>query len=771
MAQSRNAPRMDRNALVNAASQRSGGGGSSSLVQAMQQFMETMSKSFDKMLSASQQQAAGQAQAHAQGQAQTLEAIQGIANQAAQKGEQRRQEGARQQEIESNREYSMDVSEYSAALSQQAQQDAQELALILKQEEAARDGFIRKLEQEQALVADANSALVERIFEIDAMGPEGWDLLPNGVATRNQLLDLVRMSDIWKENLAHSPYSDKAHAIFNKASSALLTGEVEYESLQGQSPESSFAPIPAEMAEAIGLELPILTKDEEIEFRNRNGYPKGGVWALKGDDPKKLMVNAVGFSALTQAKMHDTMLSIMGARKLRKDFLTTRAGELMRFNDSAQQVEAMEKELVGSLSLIAPTAVTNAFSSATTGAPNEVLRGIYRGLFQDQPQLADKALAMSLPEGDPNRWEPKTAEDFFDISRIAAASHVVESQLSEVATNPELRASVAHWLGTVSRKNPSAIWQMGLSSETASALTKPLRKGILGVGAEAVDPKMIERATSGFIAKLNSIHRNTIFYPATRNHPIQKFRDDLHGAEVMQDAIGTSMLSSLDDTELQQVVKSGRVPDQITRQVRGDEFDTQLYQMAQPKSVFRRPINTLEAIATMYGDKTGAQRGEIFDYMQGGRDKAEEDTVYNPKYNARQAYYIKSAQGYRTPSGEVPISLSPLDKFSQGTLVPPPAYTGEYWVKRLHESRARAIMPPGQQLTQQSQAGAQPASTQQPSAQPGPMPQATSPGQPPQAESPPAGPTPQLGTQPMAPESSTNATPQNPFQSSLMRNR
>ena len=98
---------------------------------------------------------------------------------------------------------------------------------------------------------DVAKAAVDWVYDMDAAN--AWDRLgPNGLETRQQMLDLARMAQVVREDMLDSPYADKLHAMVAQANQALIRGETTTTGPAGAF-EQPMMPVPAAMLELVWL--------------------------------------------------------------------------------------------------------------------------------------------------------------------------------------------------------------------------------------------------------------------------------------------------------------------------------------------------------------------------------------------------------------------------------------------------------------------------------------------------------------------------------------
>lgn len=689
--------RVDRTALVQAAMSRRGGGGSGgtqALAAAMQQFMTAFSSAMSKMVQQVGKAQEEQSQQSQQAMANIANVAEQSYNQAQRKAETEHQEKRQDAATEGAREYQLELADYQMALNKQVATDGKEIALLMQQEEAAKNRILEKRERSVATIADARESAWKWINETDA--DNGWDSLPNGLKTREQMLDLIRMSGVVNEDYQDSPYSDRLHAMVGEAQQAILVGGTEFESVVGTQPSPPMLPVPTSMVKSLGLDLPMLTREEMEEWENRNGYPKGGVWAMKTDDPKLLMVNPVGFSALMAAKQQDTFLAMTGAKMSQRDFLLKQAKKQREWDEYAGPIEEAAVELTKQFNLMVPDALSSVLNPIAKQAGSipgvgvaetpvgydsrSLLQNIYASVLRGKPDLAEKAMRLGLPEGDPKRWVPgadpdpaKKAQDFYDVQQIKAVTDALANHLETGHTDPTFRSNVAAWLGGMSE---SQVWQAGLSDDVAGAISGIKRGGVAAERTFGVVParKLMDRAVSQVIANLSIANREQIRIPARNNTVMHVWRESNHAAAVLQDGTAVAVLSRMDPDELKSAAESGSLPEGLT-------------EAAANPGLFRVPVGILKGVAMM-NSHPGA-RTSIQTYIQGGVPEEEAEIYDNEKYNQVTAYYQHVAEnGF----GFTSVSAKPG--------FPAPARKAQPYrslTDLLHKDRAAAVSPPGEQ--------------------------------------------------------------------------
>lgn len=668
-----------------------GGGTGTNLMQAMQQFMQTFSKSMSKMMEQVGQAQAVQTQAGTDQMSRVADQAERVFNQAEQKAETRRREERQDVLTEESREFSLDQVDYNALLQKQVSQDAKEVALLIQAEENAKLRIVEKRERDSAYISDARMSAQQWIDDTDASN--GWDALPQGIELRSQMLDLMRMSEVVNEDFYNSPYSDKLHAMVARTQQAIAGGATEFESIVGTQPEPPMLPIPASMLETLGLDLPILSREEAREWRDRNGYPKGGVWAMKTDDPKRLLVNPVGFSALMTAKQHDTTLAIMGTKQAQKAFLMQQARKQREWDEYSKPLEDMAAELTKQYQTVMPEAVSSALRPAAMTAglggvdteqgvdPMSMLQNFYSQAVRS-PEKVARLMRLSLAEGDKDRWIPgaaaigkkadpgQQAQDFYEVHQLGAAGDAMGDMLDKAHDNPAFRTNVAAWLGGMTEQQ---VWNVGLNEDVASAIANIKRGGVsseLAYGS-AQTKLLMRRAVSQVISSWRATNRERFVVPLHNNNVMQVWRESNHAAAVLQDGTAVAILSRMDPEELRELGSTGKIPAGLL-----GEADRQ--------RLFRAPVGILQSVVMLNANP--GSRTAINEYTNGGPSKEEAEVFENPQYDAVSAYYQRVAkEGVFGPTSVHAPPGAPGRTFTQ----PYQSLTN-----LLHTSRAKAIMPP-----------------------------------------------------------------------------
>jgi len=735
--------RIDPNALIQASMNRKGSGGTSqNLMAAMQQFMQTFAKSMGKMMEQVGQASAQQADQSGQQQARIADAAERVFNQAQQKAEIRRQENRQDVLTQESREFQMSQSDYNMTMQKQIQEDAQSVAMLIQAEESAKSRMLEKRERDSSYIADAAQSANKWIDSTDANN--GWDAIPNGMDVRNQMLDLIRMSEVVNEDFYDSPYADRLHAMVSQTQQAILRGDESFETIVGSEPERPMLSIPASMMDTIGIDLPILSRAEMKEWRNRNGYPKGGVWALKTDDPKRLLVNPVGFSAMMAAKQHDTTLSMLGTKKAQQRFLIDQAKAQREWDRYSKPLEEMEVELGKQYNRILPESMSSVLKPAAMRAslggveaaagtdPMSMMMNFYASAVKNPDQM-EKLGRLSLEEGNEKRWVPgapatgqkadkgQQVQDFYDVSRMGAAGDAMEAFLDNASTNPNFQNNVAAWIGGLPEAD---MWKIGLNEDVASAVAQIKRRGARHERSlDSADTKMLmRRAVSQVISTWRSTNRERFVVPLRNNNVRQVWRDANHAAGVLQDSTAVAIMSRMEPEELQELGATGHIPEGLI-----DEAGRQ--------KMFRTPQGILQSVVTL-NTRPGARRA-LGVYTNGSLTPDQEEVE---KADPVAAYYTNTAAN--GVPGFVPVP-TPRD--------PKMAYTQPHraLVERLHQSRAASVTtvntpdPADSDGTPVAPTPAQPA-------QPGPAQAPVGPSAPPQLSEPqaPLSNAPQLGPQP-----------------------
>jgi len=700
--------RIDPNALIQASMNRKGGGGTSgNLVAAMQNFMQTFSKSMGKMMEQVGQASQDQAQAGAQQSARIADTAERVFNQAQQKAETRRQETRQDALTQEAREFSMSQSDYNLTMQKQIQQDAQEVAMLIQAEESAKERMLQKRERDSAMISDTRQTAQTWIDNTDANN--GWDALPNGMEVRNDMLDLLRMSEAVNEDFYDSPYSDRLHVMVAETQRAILRGDESFESIVGTQPERPMLSIPASMLDTVGLDLPILSRKEMKEWRDRNGYPKGGVWAMKTDDPRRLLVNPVGFSALMSAKQHDSTLAMLGTKKAQQAFLIDQARKQREWDRYSKPLEEMEVELAKQYNTILPESMSSVLKPAAMRAslggvapaqgsdPMSMMMNFYASAIKNPDQM-EKMGRLSLAEGDKDRWIPgapatgqkadkgQQVQDFYDVSRLGAAGDAMEDFLESASVNPNFQNNVAAWIGDLPEAD---MWKIGLNEDVASAIAQIKRGGTTAEHAygSAQSKILMRRAVSQVISSWRSTNRERFVVPLRNNNVKQVWRDANHAAGVLQDTTAVAIMSRMDPEELKELSSTGQIPEGLMGE-------------AEQQKLFRTPQGILQSVVTLNTNPGG--RRALGVYVNGSLTPDQEEVE---KADPVAAYYSNiAASGTLGPSSvhDRPVAPGPYTQPHQ-TLT-----------ALLHESRAKSKASP-----------IDPADSAPPSAAP---PQAPSPG-------------------------------------------
>lgn len=733
--------RPDRTQLVQSVLGRGGGGPQTAgnIGAAMAGFMQAVSQAMEKMGRSFAEAQQSQARSTAQSQQQVAQAAAQIANQSQRQGEriaaERRQEARQNRRAEENREYQLDVMEYQQALSQQVQRESQELANLVQQEEKARNAYLDRILGEQATLKQSNDNLEKWVYEVmDANGY--WDNLPDGPEIRNMLLDSIRMSRATEESLSDPIYADRANAIAHQAVQSLLSGDEEYPSLVGVKPDRPMVPIPNEMVESLGVDVPVLSEEEIADLEKGKGYPKSGVWAMQADDPRFLLVNPVSYRFITSAKVKDQFLAAIGSEKVKQEAMLQMADQYADASRYFEEIDKLESRMRDTLSIRMESAIDRAFDpSERTDSVDDVLYGMYGALFEEKPELAQKMRALSLSPGHPDRWEPSSAEDFADIIRIKAADEVVRGRLEAEMANPAFKAKMVQWLQS---RTPREVYNLGLPDDVANNLVYAIQnKDQWSMFSEVAPDEIItarERAVRHLWSKIRVANMENVTQPSRDNMVIEEYRESLHALRAGQDALATSFLSTLNQGEREEMRRTGSLPESVGEQLRSDEFDEAMAAKGVEQNPFRAPMGMLQSITTILGERPGA-RTELMDYMRGGPTKAEEDSLYSPE-NPYRAYYENAANQH--PFRE---SLPPSAS-ARATEAPDNGYNPRALHQRMRESRERASRP-DHLYPQRGVQGGTP-----PTGQPAPQGQPMSPSVPP-ATAPPIAPEPT--PQPTAP--------------------
>lgn len=707
--------RVDRNALVGDIMGRrgGGGGGGAGIAQALQQFMQSFGQSLNKMT----QQVGKAQQEQSQSAQQQMANIANVAeqsyNQAQRKSEQQHQEARQDAATQDAREYQLQSADYQRALEENVARDAKSVALIIQQQEAAKSRIIQDRERNVATIADARSAAWKWVTE-DMDKNNKWDLLgEKGLELREDMLKSIRVSGAINEDYQNSPYADRLFAQVAETQRAVLNGETDFQDFTGTHPQAPLVPVPESMIHAKDLDLPTFTSEEIQEWENRNGYPKGGLWAMKTDDPKTVMVNPVGFSALMAAKQQDSFLAVTSAKEAQREFLLGKAKSYKQWKDRADPQEELQVRLVKEFNTVVPDAFAGTFrpapvTQAIPGAASSIspvgadtdslLRSLYGSILKN-PELVDRAMSMSLPEGDPKRWVPgmsgdpaESAKDEPDMWKIKAAETAVSLYLENAHGSAPIRANIAAWLGGLSEQQ---VWQVGLSDDVAQSLVNLKRMGpgakmggffggITGAGATASTGarKMLYRAESQVIANLSIAHRDRISDPINNNPILHTWKDNNHAVEFLQDGTAMAVLSRMEPEELKSAAAAGVIPQGIV-----DEHNTN-------PGLFRTSVSVTKG-AVMLNSRPGA-RSAIHEYVQGGLPEEVDKVISNPLYNKSRSFYE-----YTANNG---IGYNSVNAPSNGSSKPRPR-SASALIELLHTDRAssRALMDvPPEQVGQQT---------------------------------------------------------------------
>lgn len=640
---------MNRNALVQAALQKQGGGGSTgAMVQAMQNLIASFNKAATQFVKQSSQAEQQRAQAVQQTMAQIADTAERAVNKAEQRREIRRQEARQDRLTQEGREYQLQLDDYRQHMQQQLQKDAADIQLLLQENESKKMRLLDEHERGAATIAESVEAARDWVADMDARN--GWDRLgPNGSELRKQLLGLARMAEVTRENLIDSPYASKLHAMIADANRAVVAGDESYIDVEGVY-KPPMLQIPKEMIEAANLELPILSEQEAREWENRNGYPKGGVWAMETTDPKYALVNPVSFKALTKARMDDMMLAFVQSEEARRQAQLKLAEKTFLMDQFSEPLEEMQKEFSDAATIFVPDAFAAAIrpglsqdGSGPPTAPEEVIRTVYARAAQGaalQPGVADKALRMALPKDDPNRWLPQApmgpegqldqehAGDFYDLVQIEAMARAAQKTLEEGFEDPTFRGNVGAWLGNLSEPQ---LWEAGLDGNTAAAIA---RANLTGTPAP---PGVLNDAVSQVISKWSKLNRQNVLTPARANSPMNAWREANHAAAVLQDGHAHSVLSVLKPEELSSMVASGQISAETAESVRTNQ-----------NRLYRAPIGVLNGILRIH-NRPGS-RQTLHQYAAGGPAPEMERIEHNPKYAETRAYFESVAKtGIKAP--------------------------------------------------------------------------------------------------------------------------
>jgi hypothetical protein len=278
---------------------------------------------------------------------------------------------------------------------------------------------------------------------------------------------------------------------------------------------------------------------------------------------------------------------------------------------------------------------------APAGAdPLSVLRSIYSSALRAKPDLADKAMRLGLPEGDPERWEPgakkdetkdESIQDFYAVQQIQAVADVISKHLEDAPSDPQFQSAVSDWITGLSE---AQAYQAGFSDDVASVVAGAKRGGV------AMPPEVMRRAVSQVISKWNEVHHDQVHLPANNNTVMSTYRSDNYHAEWMQDAIGTAYVSRMSPEELQDMEKTGVTPPVLAEELkRGGQT-----------GLFRAPVGLVQGVATLM-NKPGSRRS-LHEYVRGGLDPEDEKVLQDPDYNSVRAFYESKANFEPGPDGK-----------------------------------------------------------------------------------------------------------------------
>jgi hypothetical protein len=722
-------PRFDRQQLVQAALGRGGSGaGGANLVQSVQAFMDAMGKSMNQFVRGATQAQAQQAEQTQAAVAQVADAAQRAVNQAEQRAETRRQEERQEALTEEGRRFQLEAMDYQRELTSKVQREGAELASIIQENEAKKQRLLDDQERGAATIAESVESAIDWVYDLDASN--AWDRLgPNGLETRQQMLDLARMAQVVREDMLDSPYADKLHAMVAQANQALIRGDETFVEPTGAF-EQPMMPIPAAMLDALKLDLPMLTPEEAREWELYNGYPKGGVWAMSMDDPKFVMVNPVSFKAITKAKQDDLMLAVMQSEEARRQYHLRVASDVLEAEEMSEPLEKMYTEYGDAVATALPDAIANTLVpnprkwEQTGATPEQVVRQVYSAVLEGtraSAEATDRALRLGLSDDDPNRWTPgvrkdgesdadfqaRMAEDMYDTIPMDALATQMQTALMDATTDPTFRGNVGAWLGSLRYEQ---LIESGVNPETATDIARtrhlvsqrqPLTVFETKPTAEeqmAIPPELAEAAVSQVISKWNKWHRERMLLPVKNNTIMRTWKENNHAMSVLKDGHATAVLSVLEPQELEGLVRDGRIPAETAQAVR-----------TRQDKLFRAPRGVLQSIAE--------------------RDDPERD----PEFNTVRAHHLDAAKhGITNPFSAIPEfnERSQLYESPVGTTTALPARKERKqpilsYTDRVLESRARsqavqaAPQPPKIGPAEVPEQQPQPAPTQPAPAQPG----------------------------------------------------
>lgn len=677
-----------------------GGGGAAGIAQTLQQFMQTFGQAMNKMTTGIQQAHAQQAQESQQQMKNVANVAEQAYNHAQRQAEMQHQEARQDAATENARGYQLKLADYQDALQRNVEKDAKEVALLLNQQNQAQTRVVQDHEKNVATVKDSVNQGLKWIYGMDANN--SWDQLgPDGLKLRETMLSLAHTSKGLSEDYDNSPYMDKFLALKGQADKDIIAGKTDYQSLVDTRPPQLMVPVPESMTHAKDLNLPVFSKDEIAQWEARNGYPKGGLWAMKTDDPKTLLVNPVGFSALMAAKQEDSMAALLSSAASKRDFILGRVKEARTWKDYIDKQEELQVSLRNTFRDLVPDVVSKTFQPAPVqaalggvgtapSAPDaeSLLYSMYAAMLKD-PDVVDKVRGLSAPVGDPKRWVPGDHPELADpgekaaragadspvMWKIKAAEAALTDYLESGHNDGELRSTISRWMGGLSE---AQVYQIGLRDETAAKIGALKRMGpgakiggffggVTGGPAALEARKALYDAESQVIAKMNSINRDRVHVPIDTSPIMHSFRDNNHAYEALTDGHAMSVLSTMSPTDLKAASAAGALPQGLNE---GED------------KLFRVPVSTTQGLV-MLNSRPGA-RTAIKDYARGGPTPEEEHVFKSPEYNRVQAYYQHVAEngfesgGVKAPPGAPSL---PVQKPYQAL------------VAKLHADRAKSVMP------------------------------------------------------------------------------
>jgi hypothetical protein len=675
------------NALAQAAMGRGGSGGNAAggIAAAMQQFMATFGQAMNKMTKGIQQSHEQLAQESQQHMANIANVAEQTYNQAQRQAEQQHQEARQDAATENARAYQLKLADYQDALQRNVEKDARTVALLMKEQAAAAQRVLETRERNVATINNAREPAYKQLLLWDAQN--AWDVFPDGPERRKELYDLNQMARMVSSDYLDSPYDDRLHAGIAKTLQDLSEGKPEYQSYIGVEPPPPMIPVPASMVESLKLKLPILSQKEANEWKNRNGYPKGGVWAMKTDDPKLLLVNPVSFSVLLQARQEDTFLAMTQSREARMEYIMGLGKAQMARQEWAKPLEEAQTKLTEQFEGTVPDAINGVLTPATlhpgqlgaqapAGAdPMSVLGNVYKSVLRANPDLADKAMRLGLPDGDPEKWVPgqkkdetkdEAIQDFYAAQQIQAAKDVIARHLEQAQGDSVVRGNVEQWLNGLTE---AQVHQVGMTDDVASAVAETKRRSM------TIPPDIARRAVSQVISKWSEVNYEQVGIPVDNNTVMTTWRNDNHHAELMQDALATTYALHMTPDEVHEMQKTGTLPAVLEESFKGG---------GRPGVSITDP-NIMRGVVELFR-RPGSRKG-LNEVLRGGFDPEDAKVLSDPEYNKVVAYYEAKAMEQKDPNGQPKPNL----------------YMGV--VERLHADRARAKAAMAQPSPQETGGG------------------------------------------------------------------